>query len=696
MSAMRSARTALLLALVGAVAASSSCDGWCNEYTCSMTACVGCGVEKGCHAKPPPPPSPPPLPHNPPWYDGLPAGFIEFAATDGVLLANGQRFYIKGVNWCGSEGRAGPPLGLDVHNIAWYMKWLQSHGFNAIRFLFNHEHILSDPTLEPPNELLYGKGAPWEAPELAHFKYLEMFAKLAEVAAEHGILVMMACHRLRPHAWPGSGKWYDGTITEARVLESWDKIAERLCGQWNVFAVDLQNEPHSSSWGMGRGESSDWGHAAERLGNHVLTKCHRWLIFVEGVGYSPGAAGTDPNSGIFWGENLAGAKVQPVVLSNPSKLIYSPHTYGPAVYPQDYFGAKDFPRNMAAIWEDRFGFAQKRLRVPLVVGELGGTYTGADRQWQDAAVEYMRARGIGLFYFALNPQSDDTGGLLKDDMTTPEAAKLKLLSRLRTTAVLPLRTARRPPAPPGGLVSPPPPMASPPPPPPAVTQAPPSSSSSPHATRYEPPSGGYASAQSSRWKAEALAAAASPSPPPPPFPEWLQRATPHDDASVESGAPLPPSTALSIPNRIAAAIGFLALLVLGGLGLRSLVRKASAKGLVPADEEAETRPPERAPPEAASTRRIPRRDAASIFGGAEMAAPAASATTSEAAAGEARPNIDCWVGDDPHSLSVKELKRRIVALGAETQDCVEKADLVRRYEQYRRREPRKVAAARGV
>ena len=34
------------------------------------------------------------------------AGFIEFAATDGVLLANGQRFYIKGVNWCGSEGRA--------------------------------------------------------------------------------------------------------------------------------------------------------------------------------------------------------------------------------------------------------------------------------------------------------------------------------------------------------------------------------------------------------------------------------------------------------------------------------------------------------------------------------------------------------------------------------------------------------------
>ena len=164
--------------------------------------------------------------------------------------------------------------------------------------------------------------------------------------------------------------------------------------------------------------------------------------------------------------------------------------------------------------------------------------------------------------------------------------------------------------------------------------------------------------------------------------------------ALESGAPLPPSTALSIPNRIAAAIGFLALLVLGGLGLRSLVRKASAKGLVPADEEAETRPPERAPPEAASTRRIPRRDAASIFGGAEMAAPAASAGFKPAIpkppwSGPADRDeeliVDCWHGDDPHSLSVKELKRRIVALGAETQDCVEKADLVRRYEERRRR-----------
>ena len=46
----------------------------------------------------------------------------------------------------------------------------------------------------------------------------------------------------------------------------------RLCGQWNVMGVDLMNEPHAASWGKGMGDGSDWGHAAERIGNHVLSQ----------------------------------------------------------------------------------------------------------------------------------------------------------------------------------------------------------------------------------------------------------------------------------------------------------------------------------------------------------------------------------------------------------------------------------------
>merc|ERR1711871_544073 len=130
-----------------------------------------------------------------------------------------------------------------------------------------------------------------------------MFIRLSQAASRYGILVLMACHRLDPEAWPGNGLWYNGEISETKVKESWTMIAQTLCGQWNVMGVDLQNEPHASSWGKGGGRREDWGHAAERLGNHVLELCPRWMIFVEGVGFTPGAPGMDNGgAGIWWGE----------------------------------------------------------------------------------------------------------------------------------------------------------------------------------------------------------------------------------------------------------------------------------------------------------------------------------------------------------------------------------------------------------
>jgi hypothetical protein len=75
---------------------------------------------------------------------------------------------------------------------------------NARALCSNHKTILSNAKLEPPDEVKYGKGAPWEAPELAHMSYIDMFIKLAQAASRYGILVLMACHRLDPDAWPGT------------------------------------------------------------------------------------------------------------------------------------------------------------------------------------------------------------------------------------------------------------------------------------------------------------------------------------------------------------------------------------------------------------------------------------------------------------------------------------------------------------
>ena len=190
------------------------------------------------------------------------------------------------------------------------------------------------------------------------------------------------------------------------------------------------------------------------LGNRVLEECARLLIFVEGVGFAPGAPGADnAGDGIWWGENLVGVKKQPVELVDPSKLVYSPHEYGPSVYEQGYFKAHDFPANMPAIWQARFDFVRAQTGAPVIIGEMGGFYTGKDQQWQDWAAAYMKLKGIGVFYFALGPESDDTGGLLQKDYTTPESAKLAMLSVLPCTDPLPLHAASseselRPPPPP--------------------------------------------------------------------------------------------------------------------------------------------------------------------------------------------------------------------------------------------------------
>ena len=293
---------------------------------------------------------------------------LDFEGRHGKLWGNGQEFHVKGVNWYGSEARTGAPGGLNKHSVDWYMEQIAQRGFNAVRLLFNHQSVLSNEVIESADVGF--------SPQLFGMTYLEMFAEIADIAARKGILIMMACHRINPHAWPGDGLWYGAEVPESRVLESWDKIANALCGRWNVFAADLQNEPWAASWA--KGHSTDWNKAAERIGNHVLSKCARWLIMVEGVGYTPGAPGLDgPGTGVWWydpmdsngsaitlcarcaswrmdagwrsaaehprqpdsrdslacmharvcrGENLAGVKKEPIRLRDQTKVVYAPHT----------------------------------------------------------------------------------------------------------------------------------------------------------------------------------------------------------------------------------------------------------------------------------------------------------------------------------------------------------------------------------
>ena len=203
---------------------------------------------------------------------------LELTSVDGGLVAAGQPLRIKGITWWGAESVAACPEGLDHQSIDDLLAFVSRQGFNAVRLPFLHQHVLFD---EPLKATAFSKKLNAAlAPDGQPVSYTEMLLAVAQRAAAHGLLVFLVAHSVER-------MWYSRSIAEETVLDSWDAVARRLCGQWNVVAVDLKDKPSAASWGMGGDD--DWDAAAARLGNHVLGKCPRWLIVVEGVGAKPGA-----------------------------------------------------------------------------------------------------------------------------------------------------------------------------------------------------------------------------------------------------------------------------------------------------------------------------------------------------------------------------------------------------------------------
>eukprot|EP00967_Tisochrysis_lutea_P078963 scaffold107831_cov28-Tisochrysis_lutea.AAC.1 len=351
---------------------------------------------------------------------------LSYSISCALAGSDCEPFLFKGINWFGSEDTNRVVQGLHNHPIDFYMDFLARNHFNAIRLLFSHSAVRDDEVLPE------GSFDAALNPALRGKRYLESLLEFARAAAPHGLLVLVAAHRLSPDAWPGDGLWYDDEISEDQVKQDWAKLARTLCGQWNVVGVDLQNEPHQATWGTGN-IHTDWNRAASRLGDHVLDHCPRWLVFVEGI--FEGAPGEYDNGagGYWWGENFVGVKTAPVRLQNQKRLILSPHTYGPSTYMQGYFEDRRFPSNMPDIWRSHFLFARDLSGAALVIGEIGGNYEDEDKVWQEEAIRFFAHERVGLFYFCLNPTSEDTGGILANDWTTPVAGKLELLSRLPRT-----------------------------------------------------------------------------------------------------------------------------------------------------------------------------------------------------------------------------------------------------------------------
>ena len=335
-----------------------------------------------------------------------------------ILDASNRIAGLSGLNWFGFETPNYAPHGLWTRNWQEMLDQIKNLGYNVIRLPF------SDAMLQPgvmPNGIDITKN-----PDLANLTSLQVMDKIIAGAGERGIKIILDDHRSTPGAGPESnGLWYTSDYTENRWIADWLRLVTRYKDDDTVVGVDLRNEPHDKAcWGCGD-PTVDWRMAAEKAGNAILAINPNLLIIVEGV------SNYDDQSD-WWGGNLMGAKDFPIRLNVPDRLVYSAHEYPSSVAYQSWFNDPAYPDNLTAVWDKYWGYLVKQDLAPVLIGEFGTRYqTTSDRQWMQNFTKYIQQNGLSWTYWALNPNSGDTGGLLLDDWTGVDTVKQDILKQIQ-------------------------------------------------------------------------------------------------------------------------------------------------------------------------------------------------------------------------------------------------------------------------
>ncbi|CAM5654811.1 cellulase family glycosylhydrolase [Streptomyces aurantiogriseus] len=340
-----------------------------------------------------------------------------------ILDASGQSVRIAGINWFGFETANHVVHGLWSRDYKSMIDQMKSLGYNTIRLPFSDD-ILKPGTMPDSLNFSDGKNA-----DLRGLTSLQVLDKIVGYAGQTGLKVVLDRHR--PDAAGQSALWYTSAVPESTWITNLKALATRYKGNPTVVGIDLHNEPHDPAcWGCGD-TTRDWRLAAERAGNAVLSVNPELLIFAEGVQSFDGVSG-------WWGGNLMGVAQYPVRLDVAGRLVYSAHDYATSVAQQSWFNDPSFPANMPGIWDKYWGYIFKQNIAPVWLGEFGTTLQSTiDQKWLAALVTYLRSTstyGSDSFHWTFwswNPNSGDTGGILKDDWTTVDTVKDGYLASIK-------------------------------------------------------------------------------------------------------------------------------------------------------------------------------------------------------------------------------------------------------------------------
>ncbi|MGW5196555.1 cellulase family glycosylhydrolase [Streptomyces spiralis] len=339
-----------------------------------------------------------------------------------ILDAAGNPVRIAGINWFGFETGNHVAHGLWSRDYKSMIDQMKSLGYNTIRLPYSDDILKAGTTADSIN--FNGMNT-----DLQGLTPLQIMDKIVAYAGHDGLKVILDRHR--PDSGGQSALWYTSAVPESTWIADLKALATRYQGQDTVIGIDLHNEPHDPAcWGCGD-QSTDWRLAAERAGNAVLSANPDLLIFVEGIQTFNGVSG-------WWGGNLMGAGQYPVRLDVANRLVYSAHDYATSVAQQTWFSDPSFPANMPGIWDKYWGYLFKQNIAPVWVGEFGTTLQSTvDQKWLSALVSYLRptstygADSFQWTFWSWNPDSGDTGGILRDDWQTVDTVKDGYLASIK-------------------------------------------------------------------------------------------------------------------------------------------------------------------------------------------------------------------------------------------------------------------------
>ncbi len=390
---------------------------------------VGCTFSGVTHPDPvvPPPPAPAPSPDPTPPPDEVPsggaAGFLSMSGAT-MVDSNGRPVRLTGVNWFGFETATRAVHGLWSRDYRSMLQQVHDLGFNALRIPWSN--AILEPGATPTGITFAGADpydgrAPMNAP-LQGKTSMEVLDLIVAEAGRLGLKVILDNHSRKPDNFISEGLWYLPDFPESRWIDDWKKMAARYRTNPTVVAFDLHNEPHNNaSWGGD--PATDFASAAERAAAAIHSVHPDVIIIVGGVQTYQGIS-------YWWGGNLRGVRDRPLQI-DPDKLLYSAHDYGPEVFAQTWFSAPDYPNNLPGLWEATWGYIPRSGTAGVFIGEFGighrDAYQGRALQWIQSLMAYMGASSSWT-YWSLNPNSGDTGGILKDDWVGVNQWKLDLLT----------------------------------------------------------------------------------------------------------------------------------------------------------------------------------------------------------------------------------------------------------------------------